>query len=61
MKIVGCDFHPSYQQIASFGYRDRGGGGEEADACQRGGGEVLPRARSAGADWHGSDGECPLV
>ena len=44
-----------------FRYRDRGGAGEEADPCQGGGGEVLPRAPRAGADWYGSDGECPLV
>ena len=61
MKIVGCDFHPSYQQIAIL---DTETEEVEEKKLMHASGEAEKFYRElarAGADWHGSDGECPLV
>ena len=58
--IIGCDFHPRFQQIA-FLNQETGEYGERRlriEAKPR----VLPQAGwTAGADRHGSYGQLPLV
>ena len=51
MKIIGCDFHPSFQQIAMVDSGNRRVHGTQADAG--GGAAVLCRAEGAGAGGHG--------
>ena len=51
MKIIGCDFHPSFQQIAMVDMRNGRVHGAKADAG--GGAAVLCRAERAGAGGHG--------
>ena len=46
MRIIGCDYHPGFQQIA---YVDTETGElQEATAAPGGGGEVLPRTGGSG-------------
>ncbi len=51
MKIVGCDFHPSWQQVAVFDTET--GEMTEQKLMQRGrrGGAVLSEPGGAGAGW----------
>ena len=51
MKIIGCDFHPSFQQIAMVDMETGEYTEKEADAG--GGAAVLCRAEGAGAGGHG--------
>ena len=50
MIIVGCDFHPGWQQIAVFDC-DRRDPGAETGERQWGGGVVLSSASVASASW----------
>jgi transposase len=61
MMIIGCDFHPSWQQV-SFGHGDWGNG--RAKLVQRAMAKrnvVLSETGGAGADRHGSHGQQPVV
>ena len=65
MIIIGVDFHPEFQQIASVDTDDRRVPGKTASAS-RGGGEVLPcsgRARRCASAWkpagtHAGSSDC---
>ena len=48
MKIIGCDFHPSYQQIAVLDIGDRRDGGEGTEPRKKGGGADLLRRAQEG-------------
>jgi len=61
MKIIGCDFHTRYQQIAMLDestgeLRERSSG-----TRKRGGAQLLPGLAETGSSGSGSDGPCSLV
>ena len=63
MMIIGCDYHPGFQQIA-FVDTETGEFEERRLQAPRGSGEVLPRARgpgNEGARGDGSQWACALV
>ena len=61
MKIVGCDFHPSWQQVAVFDPET--GEVEERKLLHgdREGRAVLSRAGGPGAGWYRGMWEQPVV
>ena len=61
MMMIGCDYHPSWQQICWLDTGDGRDGRKEAGTRVGRGGEVLSRSFGACADWDGVDGELPVV
>lgn len=60
MMIVGCDFHPSFQQVAIL---DTESGELQAHKLMHatGGGTVLSQACCSIADWQGVGRQQPVV
>jgi hypothetical protein len=62
MMIIGCDYHPSWQQIS---WVDTLTGETEERKLDHGSGEAEKFYRGlvggAGGDWHGVDGKLPVV
>ena len=59
--IIGCDFHPSWQQIAWLDSRDWGNRRRETGACLWRCQVVLRAGASSGVDWHGGHGQQSVV
>src|ERR1700731_1560872 len=59
MMIIGCDFHPSWQQVSWLDTET--GGGAEAGACFGRREAFLSATGGAGADRHGGHGQQPVV
>src|SRR2546426_12519100 len=60
MMIIGCDFHPSWQQV-SWLDTETGETGEQKRAGLGRRGTVLPASSGAGADRHGSHRQLSLA
>src|SRR5437667_12426193 len=60
MMIIGCDFHPSWQQV-SWLDTETGETGEQKRAGLGRRGTVLPASGGAGADRHGSHRQLSLA
>ena len=61
MMLIGCDFHPSWQQVCWVDTETGETEEQQAGARAGRGGEVLPAVCGAGADRHGGDGELSVV
>jgi hypothetical protein len=61
MKIVGCDFHPSFQQVAILDVSTGEVGEMKLMHATGGGGAVLSGVGSSGSCGHGVDGEHVVV
>ena len=61
MMIIGCDFHPSWQQVAWLDTETGESRRAEAGARHGRGQEVLSATGGAGADRHGGHGQQPVV
>jgi hypothetical protein len=59
MRIIGCDFHPSFQQVAMVDTRDRRTDGTKSNAGGSGG--VLSELARLGTGRHGSLREHAVV